>query len=115
MKVSATQFSKLECDLSSAELDADGVGLLVHLLASVAFALESPLKEAEETGVPVSEDEEDEERDGEEVFGGDGVVDGPCEVAADGELDPGDDAEALAVDGGWIADGTWDSLRQRHR
>ena len=22
---------------------------------------------------------------------------------------------ALAVDGGWIADGTWDSLRQRHR
>ncbi len=81
-------------------LDAYGVWLLVELLAGVAFALEAALQEAEEAGVPVSEDEEDEEGDGEEVFCGDGVVDGPGEVAADGELYPGDDAEALAIDGG---------------
>ena len=74
----------------------------MHLLAGVGLAFEAALQETQEAGVPISEDEEDEEWDGEEVFRGDGIVDGPGEVAADGDLDPGDDAEALAVDGGLV-------------
>ena len=69
----------------------------MHLFAGRPFALEEALEDAEQAGVPVAQDEEQEERDGEEVLRGDGVPDGGGEVAADGELNPGDDAEALAV------------------
>jgi hypothetical protein len=44
---------------SEVGLDADGVGLLVDLVAFGAFAFEQSLEDAEQAGVPVAEDEEE--------------------------------------------------------
>ena len=84
-------------DVREFVLDTDGVGLLVDLVAVGGLAFEEALEDAEQAGVPVTEDEEQKEGDGEVVLGGDRVVDGGREVAADEEFDPGNDAEALAI------------------
>ncbi len=55
----------------------------MDLVALGALAFEEALEDAEQAGVPVAEDEEQKEGDGEVVLGGDCVVDGGGEVAAD--------------------------------
>jgi hypothetical protein len=56
----------------------------VELLSGIGVAFEAALEEAEQAGVPVTEDEEQKEGDGEEVFRRDGVPDRPREVGTDG-------------------------------
>src|SRR5665213_1939439 len=79
-------------------LNADGIRFLVDFLSAGAVALEAPLQQAEQAGVPVAQDEEQKEWDSEVVLRRDRVPDGEGKVAANGKLDPRDDAEPLAVD-----------------
>src|SRR5277367_1592827 len=62
-----------------------------------APALEAALQQREQTRVPVTHNEQQQEWHGEVVFVADGVPDRHGEVAADQKLDPGNDAEAFAI------------------
>src|SRR6202034_2312568 len=77
--------------------DGEGFGTGVVEVSAGAPAFEASLEEREQAGIPVADDEEDEERDGEVVLVGDGVPDTEGEVAADDQFEKRDETEPLAI------------------
>src|SRR6516165_9559649 len=87
-------------DARANDLDANRerprTGLFGHFCCT-APALEPALQQAHEAGVPVADDEQDEEWGREVVLVGEGVNDRREEVTAEEDLDPGSELETLAV------------------
>src|SRR5580698_1785911 len=77
-----------------------GTGFVVGFGCAGAPALEAALQQAHQAGVPVADDEEDQERGGEVVVIREGVENGKEKVKAEEDLDPGGEDQALAVLGG---------------
>ena len=69
----------------------------MHPSAVRRAALEQALEDAKQTRIPIAQQEQQKKRHREVVLGGYGIPDRGGEVAADQQLDPGDDAEALTV------------------
>src|ERR1700761_8016704 len=68
-------------------------------VGAAAPALKTTLQQRQQAGVPVTDDKEQQEWDGEVVFVGDGVGDSESEVATDEQFTPGHDTQPLAVFG----------------
>src|ERR1700733_6435575 len=78
--------------------DPNGIRLLMHLLVGVPAALEPSLQQTQQSRVPVSEDEQQQERHRKEVLSRNRVVHRPREVATNCKFDPRHNSEALAID-----------------
>src|SRR5215472_12017957 len=79
-------------------LNSNGKWLSTVLLGSCSDeAIEPALQERHQPGVPISEDEKDEEGNGEVILDGDGVPDRQCKISANRQFNVGHESETLAV------------------